>query len=49
MFNEREAATHRIVAKVIPRPEFVGSLHDDQMARALGYLAALVPGIDVYA
>lgn len=49
MFSEREATTQRILAKVVPRPEFVGSLHDDQMARALGYPAALVPGIDVYA
>ena len=49
MFSEREATIHPIVAKVVPRPEFVGSLHDDAMARALGYPAALVPGIDVYA
>lgn len=49
MFSERAATTHRIVAKVVPRPEFVGTLHDDHMARALGYPAALVPGIDVYA
>ena len=49
MFSEREATTHKILAKVVPRPEIVGSLHDEQMARALGYPAALVPGIDVYA
>ena len=49
MFSEREATTHKIPAKVVPRPEIVGSLHDEQMARALGYPAALVPGIDVYA
>jgi hypothetical protein len=49
MFSERKATTHRIVAKVVQRPEFAGSLHDDEMARSLGYPAALVPGIDVYA
>lgn len=49
MFSEREPTAHTIVAQVVPRPEFVGSLHDDAMARSLGYPAALVPGIDVYA
>ena len=49
MFSEREPTAHTIVAQVVPRPEFVGTLHDDEMARSLGYPAALVPGIDVYA
>lgn len=49
MFSESGATTHRILAKVVPRPEFVGTLHDDEMARSLGYPAALVPGIDLYA
>jgi acyl dehydratase len=49
MFNERKPSVHKLLAKVVPRPEFVGTLHDDDMARALGYPAALVPGIDLYA
>lgn len=49
MLSEQKATTHKIVAKVVQRPEFSGSLHDDVMARSLGYPAALVPGIDVYA
>lgn len=48
-FSESKATTHRILAQVVPRPEFAGSLHDEAMARSLGYPAALVPGIDVYA
>lgn len=49
MFSERGATAHKILAQVVPRPEFVGTLHDDEMARSLGYPAALVPGIDLYA
>jgi hypothetical protein len=49
MFSEKKATTHKLLAKVVPRPEFVGTLHDDEMARSLGYPAALVPGIDLYA
>ncbi|SHH92841.1 hypothetical protein [Pollutimonas bauzanensis] len=49
MFSEHKPTTHNVVAKVVARPEFVGTLHDDDMARSLGYPAALVPGIDIYA
>lgn len=49
MFSEQRATKHDILAKVIARPEFVGSLHDNEMARSLGYAAALVPGFDLYA
>lgn len=49
MFSTEQATTHRVLARVVPRPEFAGSLHDDAMARSLGYPAALVPGIDIYA
>lgn len=48
MFSETRATTHKLTAEVVMRPEFVGSLHDDEMARRLGYPAALVPGIDIY-
>lgn len=49
MFSEQKATKHSVLARVIPRPEFVGTLHDSEMARTLGYPAALVPGIDLYA
>jgi len=49
MFGQDKATAHRVLARVVPRPEFAGTLHDDAMARALGYPAALVPGIDIYA
>ena len=49
MFNTKKPIVHNLVAQVIPRPEFIGTLHDDHTAQSLGYPAALVPGIDVYA
>ena len=49
MFNDNEATHQDLVAKVVARPEFAGTLHDNKTAQSLGYPAALVPGIDIYA
>lgn len=49
MPDHQKAHSFNLVAKVVARPEFVGTLHDNDMARSLGYPAALVPGIDIYA
>lgn len=49
MNRKKPIQSWKILAKVVPRPEFVGTLHDNATAIDLGYPAALVPGIDIYA
>lgn len=49
MRDKQAVQSFNIEAKIIFRPEFKNTLHDNETAKALGYPAALVPGIDVYA
>ena len=41
-------AETRMIAGFTPRPNHVGTIHDDQSARRYGYRSALVPGIILY-
>ncbi len=48
MLSETRSAGHQVIAGFRPRREHVGTIHDDESARAYGYRGALVPGIILY-
>lgn len=48
MLSEARSAGHQVTAGFRPRREHVGTIHDDESARAFGYRGALVPGIILY-
>jgi hypothetical protein len=48
MLSRTEPSKAVVTAGFRPRPEHVGSIHDDDAARTYGYRGALVPGIILY-